>query len=183
MISNYGKIIKQLEDQIFSFIDEFEDEKFIFDGNFMRFRFITDDNIVYNKGINIPVCIISLSSVIGKEHIYRPVLKLQNVFMKMKVFKKYKLFFMYKYKRWITLLIIKNRDVILKRAKDYYYNKIETIRKNMRYKYKDLSKEERGKIKKYQKNYREKMKNNLSEEKKEKSKEYQTNYREKKKTK
>ena len=26
----------------------------------------------------------------------------------------------------------KNRDVILKRAKDYYYNNIDTIRKNMR---------------------------------------------------
>ena len=25
-----------------------------------------------------------------------------------------------------------NRDVILKRAKDYYYNNIDTIRKNMR---------------------------------------------------
>ena len=43
--------------------------------------------------------------------------------MKVKVFKKFKLFFVYRYKRWITLLIIKkNRDVILKRAKDYYNN-------------------------------------------------------------
>ena len=58
IIKNYGKIIKQLEDEIFSFIDEFEDEKFIFDGNFMRFKFKTDDNLVYNKRINIPVCVI-----------------------------------------------------------------------------------------------------------------------------
>ena len=39
----------------------------------------------------------------------------------------------------------KNRDVILKRGKDYYYNKIDTIRKNMRDKYKNLSEEEKEK--------------------------------------
>ena len=82
MTSNYGKIIKQLEDEIFSFIDEFEDEKFIFDGNFMRFRFKTDDNLVCNKKISIPVCVISLSSItfIVQFSNYK------NVFMKMKVF-------------------------------------------------------------------------------------------------
>ena len=78
MMFTYGKIIKQLEDKIFSFVDEFEDEKFIFDGNFIRFKFKTDDNLVYNKRINIPVCVISLSSITGKEHNYHPVLKLQK---------------------------------------------------------------------------------------------------------
>ena len=62
----------------------------------------------------------------------------------------------------------KNRDVMLKRAKGCYYNNIDTIRKNMRDKYKNLSEEEKEKIKIYQKNYREKMKNNISEEKKKK---------------
>ena len=38
----------------------------------------------------------------------------------------------------------KNRD-ILKRAKDYYFNNIEAIRKNMRDKYKNLSEGERKK--------------------------------------
>ena len=38
MIYNYGKIFEELEDEIFSLIDEFEDEEFIFGGNFMRFR-------------------------------------------------------------------------------------------------------------------------------------------------
>ena len=59
-------------------IDEFEDEEFIFGGNFMRFKFKTDDNLVCNEKINIPVCVISLSSVIGKEYIYCPVIKLQK---------------------------------------------------------------------------------------------------------
>ena len=40
----------------------------------------------------------------------------------------------------------KNRDVILKRAKGYYYNNIDTIRKNMRDKYKHLSEEDKEKI-------------------------------------
>ena len=55
----------------------------------------------------------------------------------------------------------KKGDVVLKRAKDYYYNNIDTNRKNMRDRYKNLSGEEKEKIQKYQKNYREKMKNNI----------------------
>ena len=45
----------------------------------------------------------------------------------------------------------KSRDIILKRAKDYYYNNIEAIRMNMRDKYKNLSKEEREKNEKLSK--------------------------------
>ena len=67
MINNYVAIIKQIEDEIFSYIDEFEDEDFIFGGNTARFKFKTDDNLVYNEKINIPVCVISLSSVIKKD--------------------------------------------------------------------------------------------------------------------
>ena len=55
----------------------------------------------------------------------------------------------------------KKGDVVLKSAKDYYYSNIDTNRKNMRDKYKNLSGEEKEKIQKYQKNYREKMKNNI----------------------
>ena len=44
----------------------------------MRFKFKIDDNLVYNKRINTPVCVISLSSIIGKEHNYHPVLKLRK---------------------------------------------------------------------------------------------------------
>ena len=50
----------------------------------------------------------------------------------------------------------KNRDVILKRAKDYYYNNNETIIKTCEINIKNLSEEEKEKIKKYQKNYIEK---------------------------
>ena len=72
MINNYSKFVKQLEDEIFSWIDKLEDEEFVFGGNFMRFRFRTDDNLVYNEKINIPVCVISLSSIVKKEYIHCP---------------------------------------------------------------------------------------------------------------
>ena len=73
----YLKIIKQLHDEIFCFIDEFEDEKFFFDGDSSKFRFKTDDNLVYDEKINVPVCVISLSSLIKKDWIHCPILKLQ----------------------------------------------------------------------------------------------------------
>ena len=41
----------------------------------------------------------------------------------------------------------KNRDIVLKIAKDYCYNNIDTIRKNMRDKYKNLSDEDKEKMK------------------------------------
>ena len=201
----YFKIIKQIRDEVFSFMDEFEKDYFIFSNDFTIFRLIkdnsvidyddndedddsltnfkfkTDDNLVYNKKINVPICIISICSVIKKDWIYYPIFKLQKSFHENENFKKIITFFVYKHKRWITLLIIKKtRDIILKRAKDYYYNNMESIRQNMRDKYKNLSEEEREKMRKYQKNYREKMKNNISEENREKMREYQKNYGEKK---
>ena len=46
MIRNYVKIIKQLEDEVFSYIDEFEDEDFIFGSDTARFKFKTAKNIM-----------------------------------------------------------------------------------------------------------------------------------------
>ena len=89
-------------------IDEFEDHNFVFADDFTRFRFIkndnvidyydndededglanfkfkTDDNLLYNKKINIPVCVISICSVIKKENIiqyldYKNVLLFINI--------------------------------------------------------------------------------------------------------
>ena len=70
-INIYFKIIKQLRDEVFFFIDEFEDHNFVFadfrfiksdnvidyddddddddDINLNRFIFKTDDNLLYNK--------------------------------------------------------------------------------------------------------------------------------------
>ena len=87
-------------------IDEFEDHNFVFADDFTRFRFIkndnvidddddddddddinpsrfkfrTDDNLLCNKKFNVPVCVISLCSVIKKENIHYPIFKLQKCF-------------------------------------------------------------------------------------------------------
>ena len=57
-------------------LDDDEDD----DINLNRFKFRTDDNLLYNTKINIPVCVISLSSVIKKENIHYPIFKLQKCF-------------------------------------------------------------------------------------------------------
>ena len=82
IIDIYFKIIKQIRDEVFSFTDEFEDGDLIFandfnifrliednsvidyndndedDDSLTNFKFKTDDSLVYNKKINVPICII-----------------------------------------------------------------------------------------------------------------------------
>ena len=56
------------------------------------FKFKTDDNLLYNKKINIPGWVISICSVIKKKTFIIQYLDYKFFFMKMKMFKKYKLF-------------------------------------------------------------------------------------------
>ena len=60
------------------------------DYSLTNFKFKTDDNLLYNKKINIPVCVISqlISSVIKKESIPYPILRLQKCFYENESFKK-----------------------------------------------------------------------------------------------
>ena len=76
------------------------------------------------------------------------------------------------------LFIIKNRDVILNRAKDYYENDKERLREQARDKYRNLSEEEKNKKREYRKN----RYHSMSEEKKQRLKEYQKSYGEAKKS-
>ena len=103
----YFKIIKQIGYEVFTLIDEFEDDDFIFAGDFTTFRFIkndntidyndddddddddtnlsrfkfkTDDSLLYNKKINIPVCVISICSVIKKDLTYYAIFRLEKCF-------------------------------------------------------------------------------------------------------
>ena len=63
-------------------------------------------------------------------------------------------------------LIIKEREIMLNRAKDYYENDKERLREQARNKYWNLSEEEKEKKREYGKNrYR-----NMSEEKKKEAK-------------
>ena len=72
----------------------------------------------------------------------------------------------------------KPRDIILNRAKDYYENDKERLRRQARDKYRNLCEEEKNKKREYGKN----RSGNMSEEKKQRLKEYQKNYREAKKS-
>ena len=68
---------------------------------------------------------------------------------------------------------LRNRDVILNRAKDYYENDKERLREQARDKYRNLSEEEKNKKREYGRNrYR-----NKSVEKKQILKDYQKDYR------
>ena len=84
--------------------------------------------------------------------------------------------FLLTYKKWINplkkLIIQKNIDVILNRAKDYHKNDKERLRTQARDKYRNLSEEEKNEKKKYWRNRYHK----ISEENKQKLKENQKNY-------
>ena len=75
--------------------------------------------------------------------------------------------------KWVRKLIIKETDVILNRAKGYYENDKERLRKQARDKYRNLSEEKKNEKREYGKN----RYHNMSEEKKQRLKEYQKNYR------
>ena len=80
MINNYLKIIDQLKEEIISWTDELEEDLFSFDEIFSKFKFRTDDNLVYNEKINIPVCVISLSSIITRKNNCYLTFKLKGCF-------------------------------------------------------------------------------------------------------
>ena len=81
MINNYVSIIDQLEEELLSWVNEDEEaEIFSLDTAFMRLKFKTDDELVYNKKLNISVCVISLSRVVEKGNIHYSQFRLQKCF-------------------------------------------------------------------------------------------------------
>ena len=73
MLDKYVEIIDKIkEEMLFLIIGEDENGKdlFVMVKDFMRFRFKANDNLVYNKKNNIPVCVISISSVLNKRDWY-----------------------------------------------------------------------------------------------------------------
>ena len=89
MLDDYIQVIDKVKEEVLSFIDEFEDEIFIMGKDFMRFRFKTDDKLAYNKKkINVPVYVISRSSVVNKGDWYYFQTKLQEWFYEMIILEK-----------------------------------------------------------------------------------------------
>ena len=72
MLDNYVKVIDGIKEEVSSFIDEFEDDLFIMGKGFMRFKFKTNDKLPHNQKIDVPVCVISISSVVKKGDWYYP---------------------------------------------------------------------------------------------------------------
>ena len=90
--------------------------------------------------------------------------------------KKVVLFFSLCIKMDNTSYYQRNRDIALNKAKEYYKNNNERLKKQARDKYRNLSEEDNNKKREYGKN----RYHNMSEKKKQKIKEYQRKYREKK---
>ena len=95
MINNYINIIDLLTGEITYLIDELEEDvSFKLMTDVMKFKFRADHNLPYNKKINIPLYVISLSSIIKRKDIYHANFRLQKCFYEIENFlKKYKLFF------------------------------------------------------------------------------------------
>ena len=77
MFNNYVGIIDQLKEELLSWTDE---DYLLMDKDFIRFKFRTDDELIYNKVVNIPVCVISLVCVVKKGDICYPQFRLQKTF-------------------------------------------------------------------------------------------------------
>ena len=83
MLNRYVKVIDKIKEQMLYFIDEYEDDLFIMGKDFTRFKFKTSDKLSYNQKINIPVCVILVSSVFKKVIGIIHRLNYKNVSMKM----------------------------------------------------------------------------------------------------
>ena len=92
-------------------------------------------------------------------------------------YKKLLFFFSLYIKMNNTTYYQRNRYVPLNKAKEYYKNNNERLKKQARDKYRSLSEEDNNKKREYGKN----RYHNMFEEKKQKLKEYQKKYREAKK--
>ena len=77
MLENYTEIFDEIADQV----ESMSDDKVKYYKDIMRIKFKTNDDIVFNEIINIPVCVIVVSSVFKENDGYYPQISL-HVFMK-----------------------------------------------------------------------------------------------------
>ena len=80
MLNNYVQVIDKIKEEVLSFTDELEDDLTILGNDFMRFRFKTNDKLPYFQKISVPVCVISISSVLNKGDWHYFQTKLQEFF-------------------------------------------------------------------------------------------------------
>ena len=78
MQNNYTKTIGKIKEEILSLTVDKNESDFVLGRDFMRFKFKTDDKLVYNKKVNVPICVISISSVFDERGWYYPQTELKE---------------------------------------------------------------------------------------------------------
>ena len=74
MSENYTKIFDEIKIQIVSITD---DDVFVMGKDFVRIKTETDDVLSYNEQINVPVCVIAISTIFKENEVYYPEITLQ----------------------------------------------------------------------------------------------------------
>ena len=69
MLENYTKIFDEIKRQIVLITD---DDVFLMGKDFMRIKIETDDVLPYNEQINVPVCVMAISSIFKENEVYHP---------------------------------------------------------------------------------------------------------------
>ena len=77
MLENYTEVFHEIKKQIESING---DKMFKYGKDFMRIKFKTSDDLPYNKMINIPVCVLIVSSVFKENNNYYPQILLHDCF-------------------------------------------------------------------------------------------------------
>ena len=75
MLKNHTKIFDEMKRQIVLITD---DDVFIMGKDFMRIKIETNDVLPYNEQINVPVCVIAISSIFKENEVYYPRITLHN---------------------------------------------------------------------------------------------------------
>ena len=76
MLENYTEIFDEIAEQI----ESTSDDKVKYYRDIMRIKFKTNDDLGFNEIINIPVCVIAVSSVFKEEDNYYPQISLYDCF-------------------------------------------------------------------------------------------------------
>ena len=76
MLENYTEIFDEIAEQI----ESISDDKVNYHKDIMRIKFKTNDSLAFNEIINIPVCVIVVSSVFKENDRYYPQISLHDCF-------------------------------------------------------------------------------------------------------
>ena len=74
MLENYTELFDEIAEQI----ESMSDDKVKYCKDIMRIKFKTSDDLIFNKIINIPVCVIVISSVFKENDYYYPQILLRE---------------------------------------------------------------------------------------------------------